>query len=317
MLIHDRNAMRFNRGPRARAFTLIELLVVIAIIGILISLLLPALSSIRESARRMQCKNNLKQFALAIQNYESSRSAFPPGNVEPINGQERMAFVFFLLPFMEEGNRAIDYDFDKHWHLQTADVHKQLFAYWTMLHCPSDESRRKLEAGHDFGPSDETWPRKANYGLNWGQNHYNDQVKRAPFDRNYGAMTAHIRDGLTNTFCMMEMLQAPSERGQPIDRRAAIWNEDSGSYQITTKLTPNSGEPDVSFCADRPEIGLPCTSVSGSYMDHYLASRSRHPGMVHVSMCDGSVQRILDDIDLTVYRALSSIAGDEDVQLPD
>ena len=67
--------------PTRHGFTLVELLVVIAIIGVLVSLLLPAVNAAREAARRTQCINNIRQMALAVVNYESANSVFPPGRI--------------------------------------------------------------------------------------------------------------------------------------------------------------------------------------------------------------------------------------------
>ena len=88
------------RCRRMRGFTLIELLVVIAIIAILIALLLPAVQQAREAARRTQCKNNLKQLALAMHNYESTYRMFPPGGTRDYDFSVQAR----LLPYVEQAN---------------------------------------------------------------------------------------------------------------------------------------------------------------------------------------------------------------------
>src|SRR5690606_12151353 len=99
-----------SREASRRAFTLIELLVAIAIIAILVALLLPAVQSAREAARRMSCGNNLKQIGLALHSYHSSHSRFPPGRGNPLPGL--FSAQAFLLPYLEQGNleNLIDYN---------------------------------------------------------------------------------------------------------------------------------------------------------------------------------------------------------------
>src|SRR3954449_8651134 len=94
------------RPPR-HGFTLVELLVVIAIIGVLVALLLPAVQAARESARRMQCQNNLKQIGLALLNYESSHKALPAGYLSDIDASGNdtgpgWGWAALILPQMEE-----------------------------------------------------------------------------------------------------------------------------------------------------------------------------------------------------------------------
>jgi len=102
---------------RRRAFTLIELLVVIAIIAILIALLLPAVQQAREAARRAQCKNNLIQIGLALQNYHAAHRVLPPGCVNdtgPVvnNGQGyHIGWLAQILPYLDERNLYQQFDF--------------------------------------------------------------------------------------------------------------------------------------------------------------------------------------------------------------
>ncbi len=94
---------------RLNAFTLVELLVVLSIIGILVSLLLPAVQAAREAARRMQCTNNLKQIGLALHNYESSHRKFPVGSIE----SNFISPLVAILPVLEQSNNYQQWDFSR------------------------------------------------------------------------------------------------------------------------------------------------------------------------------------------------------------
>src|SRR5687767_6150215 len=90
-----------SRRCERRAFTLVELLVVIAIIGVLVALLLPAVQAARESARRMQCSNKLKQLGLAIQNYHDTFQVYPPQSFPAHGSTNAWGWGPMIFPFLE------------------------------------------------------------------------------------------------------------------------------------------------------------------------------------------------------------------------
>src|SRR5688572_27253249 len=94
-----------------RGFTLIELLVVIAIIAVLIALLLPAVQQAREAARRMQCKNNLKNIGLAFHNYHDTAQFFPMSYMVDVGNFNAHGWGTMILPYLEQGNLYAKYDF--------------------------------------------------------------------------------------------------------------------------------------------------------------------------------------------------------------
>ena len=140
-----------------RAFTLVELLVVIAIIGMLVGLLLPAVQAARESARNMQCQNNLKQIGLAVLNYESAHKLFPSGYVsyatrngsgpawaaidsESWDGAPGWGWATLLLPFMEQTSLATNLNMQlPPWHTTNRNLLTTAIATYQ---CPSSSGER-------------------------------------------------------------------------------------------------------------------------------------------------------------------------------
>jgi prepilin-type N-terminal cleavage/methylation domain-containing protein/prepilin-type processing-associated H-X9-DG protein len=302
--------------PKLRkAFTLIELLVVIAIIAVLISLLLPAVQSAREAARRAQCINNMKQLGLALHNYHDINGQFPLGSVGrsqttglyPAGIQYRQPFCVAIYPFIEQGTIYASYNSNVNFNsVMNATTRLVKVGTWN---CPSDEPSI-FNNGGPFPTA--VMDHKGSYGINWGPtNFWNNGQKTAPFWIGYGASIAAVTDGTSNTLAMMEMVQTPQASGQtPIDRRARLWNDDSGCYQISAGLTPNSSAPDLSQCRPHPELGAPCVLTTNT-LTHSLASRSRHPGGVNVLMCDGSVRFMKNSVNLLTWQGLSTSNGGE------
>ena len=119
------------RSPSARpAFTLVELLVVIAIIGVLVALLLPAVQAARESARRTQCSNNLRQIGLATQNFNDVRGFLPPSRI----WDHWATWAVQILPFMEQQNLYSQWDVTNQYYNQPLNVRQQVVPGYL---CPS------------------------------------------------------------------------------------------------------------------------------------------------------------------------------------
>ena len=330
-----------SRGKRT-GFTLVELLVVITIIGILISLLLPAVQAAREAARRMQCSNNLKQIALAIHTYAATHTVFPPGGISPANpavndcGWNRpgipdwstdYVWSILILPFLEQQNVYDMYDF-KRANSDPVNGPARSQPIKTYI-CPNDrmqinEPRPEQEgyAGSCRNSGEicnwQRWSRlRINYGANYGNTGY-AQVDMAGvrflggfFANGAAHSEAEIRDGLSNTIAFSEVLpvHGPGYWGPPGDGMIA-----EGGQAFEGFLTPNSSSPDVvcNKCKEQRIIRVPCV-VDMNDNNQTIASRSAHPGGVNSALGDGSVRFFSESIDVQIWRAVCSSKGGETI----
>jgi type II secretory pathway pseudopilin PulG len=311
---------------------LVELLVVIAIIGILVALLLPAIQSAREAARRSQCINNLKQLGIAMHNYHDTHQQLPAGNVSCCWGTWQMS----VLPFIEEQTLGDLYT----WLPQDATSHVFSHSYVVQnlsakppirnlevvqsriatLTCPSDQPQ--MTGGEHGVPSRITFH---NYVANFGNTNHIGWNHLAPGNPAYieyfgspfvgddwnvrperVGKFRDIEDGLSKTLMASETVQ-----GQAGDLRGLTWWGWSAGFE--TFAAPNASDPDLlqqsQYC--KPvDPNPPCNGQSGT---NYFkaAARSRHPGGVHVTMCDASVHYVVDDVDLATWRGASTSKGAE------
>ncbi|MEW4571147.1 DUF1559 domain-containing protein [Tautonia sp. JC769] len=330
--------------PRSRrGFTLIELLVVIAIIGVLIALLLPAVQSAREAARRAQCTNNLKQIGLGMHNYHDTHQVFPAGANSCCWG----TWILYTLPYVEQqalynawnfGGRSYDTTatFRYAGPLNATVSSTRVKAYL----CPSDGQAENLT---NIGPTlngQKFATTSQNYVVNYG-NTVTDQRATydnaiypgtpvqfggAPFSdlfapgtgtggrRVYGINT--INDGTTNTLLVSEVIVGTGSGGgaysAPYDLRGFSWW--SSAAVFSGLMPPNTSYPDVtesnSYCIYPFQNNPPCTGPT-TELPRVNFARSEHPGGVNAAMADGSVRFIKDTIAIPTFRALSTTRGGE------
>jgi prepilin-type N-terminal cleavage/methylation domain-containing protein/prepilin-type processing-associated H-X9-DG protein len=326
---------------RRRAFTLVELLVVIAIIGVLVALLLPAVQAAREAARRNTCKNNLKQLGLAALNYESAKAQLPPSAVVDLSvtttaGNGSWGVHGRLLPYMEQQSLRQLVNLEVAWDHQMAISGVRIDAF----QCPSDE--RAAELRDPGGGKALLYP--TNYGFNMGTWFVFDPSTNTggagAFYPNSNLPLSNFTDGTSNTLLAGEVRAwtaysrngglSSTEIPATVDAASAQVNagpdkKDTGHTEwpdgrvhhtgITAAMTPNTFVPftfngqvvdgDYNSWQEGKDGG------SGQPTYAIITSRSHHSGQVQVAMVDGSVQTVADEVDLAIWRAMATRAGDE------
>jgi prepilin-type N-terminal cleavage/methylation domain-containing protein/prepilin-type processing-associated H-X9-DG protein len=327
-----------------RAFTLVELLVVITIIGILISLLLPAVQTAREAARRMKCSNNLKQIGLALHNYAIANAVFPPGFCKdpkdpPSNSNSSWSIHGRLLPYLEQGNAYNRIQLNIGWHLQPGVPTLRMPMYL----CPSEANDRvRTNGGIPY-----VYPH--NYGFNFGTwlvwDPATKQGGEGVFYVNSKISPEAIGDGLSNTLAAAEVkaftsyVRNTADPGPlaPSSPSAMATLVAGGSFKLGPELNQNTGHtewPDGRIHHNGITTAFtPNTVVSYAHTDGQtydidynsqqeggsatqrtyaaVTARSYHPDAVNILLMDGSVRSLNDIIELSVWRALGTRAGNE------
>jgi prepilin-type N-terminal cleavage/methylation domain-containing protein/prepilin-type processing-associated H-X9-DG protein len=311
----------FNGFVRSRqGFTLVELLVVIAIIGTLVGLLLPAIQAARESARNSSCTNNLKQWALAMHSHHDAIKAFPyisqRRNNPEVNtasgGDASRSWVVPLWPFMESLDLYRQYNLNDVYYGTTRAVPGGLTNSALVqiaippYYCASDRPGGQLR----FATFSALYRRtRGNYLVNAGAS-----TRSAPFGfKVHGGWSSYIpyrtnfkdiTDGTSKTLLLSEGRQTPRD---DVDDHRMNMHGDTGHSLFTAAAPPNSGIDRCNYCDSSLDPAMPCAPTNDDGSQWQIIARSRHPGGVNVTFCDGSVAFVPNAIDPGVWTELSTM----------
>jgi len=334
---NPRRTLERNRFGKTAAFTLVELLVVIAIIGILVALLLPAIQSAREAARRSQCSNNLKQWGLACATHHDSLKAFPTAGQRDfwptprilVNGRpatlakQNWGWMYQVMPYIEGGNLWANTD-----DLvvlkngpdegicpsrRTKVISNVQLPTGEML---SDYSGNGGDTNSDglssLGLTPNTNPRKpyaAHTGVIIAQDDDWKNQTTTPL-RNPLIAIKHIVDGTSKTMLIGEKY-VPN-----IDYTGTTYGDNRGwARGFTWEAMRFSDLP------PRSDSELP-TPYPVAYYDNALvcnecsAFGSAHPGGFNIVLCDGSVRILSYEVDHTTFKSLTNRADGGTFELP-